>query len=278
MSETLLSVRPAFGTWKRGLLHVDYGLGVLEEIRRTVQEGFHKIPHGGVETGGLLYGKWDGTVLTVSAWRPLQCEHPLGPRFQLSGADEAALATQLATETPELENYQVVGWFASHSRGALQLRGPDVDLDAKYFPEPWQFILLLCASRNQPMQAAFYSRMDDTAAVGSEVTPFEVIPNPTAVPRRTRRAPAAAPVEDGKAKLEASDSMRILAAQMGTDPPQVLAPDAVASPSGTWVPLEPAATSPWASRGYERVEGPPATIQPPMEPALPLEAGTDLTR
>jgi hypothetical protein len=284
MSETLLSVRPAFGTWKRGLLHVDYGLGVLEEIRRTVQEGFHKIPHGGVETGGLLYGKWDGTVLTVSAWRPLQCEHPLGPRFQLSGADEAALATQLATETPELENYQVVGWFASHSRGALQLRGPDVDLHAKYFPEPWQPILLLCASRNQPMQAAFYSRLDETVAVGSEVTPFEVIPNPTAVPRRTRRAPvagtAAAALEDGIARPEASDSIRILATQMGTEPAQVIAPNTVSSPSTGWVPLEPAAASPWASRGYERVEGPPATIQPAMEPApalLPPQAAPEPT-
>jgi hypothetical protein len=270
MSETLLSVRPAFGTWKRGSLHVEYSLGVLEEIRRTVQEGFHKIPHGGVETGGLLYGKWDGTVLTVVAWRPLQCEHPLGPRFQLSPTDEAALATQLAGEVPELEEFQAVGWFASHSRGALQLRGPDVDLHAKYFPEPWQTILLLCASRNQPMQAAFYSRMDANVGVGSEVVPLEVIPNPTAVPRPARRAVAPGPNRERPgAGLEAGDSMRILASQVGSEPPQMLDSETAGAAGGAWVPLESAAASPWASRGYEREEGSAPTIEPPAPATAP---------
>ena len=262
MSDSLLSVRPAFGSWNRGPLHIEYGLGVLEEIRRTVQEGFHKIPHGGVETGGLLYGKWDGSVLTISAWRPMQCEHPLGPRFQLSGTDELALAAQLAAGVPELEDCQAVGWFASHSRGALLLRGPDVDLHAKFFPEPWQPILLLCASRNQPMQAAFYSRAEGTLSVGAEVSGFEVIPNPNAVPRRARRAPGAErsaerSIAQPTARAEVSDTMRILASQVGSEPVQTVGPE-LATEYGTsnWAPLAPIVNSPWASRGYERVEEP----------------------
>src|ERR1700754_1529136 len=106
MSDSVLSTRMANGSWSRNpALRIEYAAAVLEEIRRTIQEGFHKIPHGGVETGGLLYGKWDGALLTIAGWRPIQCEHPLGPRFQLSRDDEKELAAQLAEPVPELEDY-----------------------------------------------------------------------------------------------------------------------------------------------------------------------------
>ena len=46
-----------------------YSLALFHEIDFVVNEGYRKIPHGGVETGGLLFGSLDASGYGIEAFR-----------------------------------------------------------------------------------------------------------------------------------------------------------------------------------------------------------------
>ncbi len=50
-------VEYAFWTSPGTTFTVTYPLGLFHEIDFQVNEGYRRIPHGGVETGGLLFGR-----------------------------------------------------------------------------------------------------------------------------------------------------------------------------------------------------------------------------
>ena len=108
---------PKFGTWTAPecALRIEYSLAVIDEIRTIVTEGFQRLSRGGIEVGGVLYGRVDANHLRILAMRPIACEHAGGPTFNLSDNDRAALAAQLQ-QTPEdfeLQSLTPVGWFCS---------------------------------------------------------------------------------------------------------------------------------------------------------------------
>ena len=140
-------------------LAIEWEDGVLSRIRTAVVEGLHRIPHGGLEIGGLLVGRRGPAGLRVVDWQPIACEHALGPSFTLSLADEAALAELI--EAALGQGLEVVGWFHSHTRIDLLFTEGDQKLHERFFPENWQVALLLRPMMLRPTRAAFFYRHPD---------------------------------------------------------------------------------------------------------------------
>jgi hypothetical protein len=109
---------------------VTYSLPLFHEIDFAVNEGYRKIPHGGIEEGGLLFGVIDEKGVRVEAFRPIACEHASGPSFLLSDRDLEVLHSQIenAASDPELVGLHVVGLFLAHTRSPLTLTDREADL------------------------------------------------------------------------------------------------------------------------------------------------------
>jgi proteasome lid subunit RPN8/RPN11 len=143
--------RAAMGTWQADghRLRVEYSRMVMAEIRAAVVDGYHRLHHGGVGIGGVLFGARNGDTVRLLSWRPIPCRHARGPSFLLAPEDEAELARLLSTcgRDPALAGLAPVGWFHSHTRGQICLSESDVALYDRFFPEPWQIALVLRPER-----------------------------------------------------------------------------------------------------------------------------------
>lgn len=141
---------------------IEYSLAVVEELRLYAEEGFQKIPHGGIEVGALLLGDRDADtgVVRISEWRPIECGHARGPSFTLSEADQKSLR-QLLSEcklATELQGLVPVGWFHTHTRSRIFLSPEDHGIHSQFFPEPWQIALVMRPQKDLPTGAGFFSR------------------------------------------------------------------------------------------------------------------------
>jgi hypothetical protein len=156
-----------FGTWTvpESPLTIQYSLVVIEEIRQEVAQGFQKMARGGIEVGGILYGRRDGRSLSILAMRPIVCEHALGPSFQLSSNDRAGLEEQMKKDPaePQLEEMVAVGLYVSHTRSEIALSEADLDLYNSYFEAPWQVMMVVRPGRAGAMRAGFFVRESDGA-------------------------------------------------------------------------------------------------------------------
>jgi hypothetical protein len=174
---------------------IDYAGEVIDELAIAATEGFNRLPHGGVEIGGVLFGIRTQEGVKVLAQRAVDCEHALGPSFTLSENDRSALEELLRAPAsdPELSGLQPVGWYLCHNRSGLAPAEKDVQLFDRYFPEPWQITLVLRPNRFEPVRACFFRREPD----GSLHTPAaddEFIIRPCAVAPELPPIPAPAPV------------------------------------------------------------------------------------
>jgi hypothetical protein len=142
---------------------VVYSLPLFQDIDFAVNEGYRKIPHGGIEIGALLFGSVDQNGATIEAFRRIECEHVFGPSFILSDRDLSVLETQIqnASSDPDLQDLQLIGWFLAHTRGPLQLTDPELELFDRFFPNPGQLTLLVKPERFQPTLFGFLVRGAD---------------------------------------------------------------------------------------------------------------------
>src|ERR1700747_3129778 len=87
----------SFGWWRTPEigLTIEYPYQVMEEIRTAVCDGQQRLAHGGLEGGGVLFGTRRDTSIRLLTWRPIFCEHALGPSFRLSTRDRAELVRLL---------------------------------------------------------------------------------------------------------------------------------------------------------------------------------------
>jgi hypothetical protein len=129
---------------------------VLETIRVEAVDGFNRLSHGGLETGGILFGRQTERSVQILACQPLECEHKTGPSFVLSEKDELAL--QAALSGHQLDALQPVGLYMVHSRRGFSLAESDRRIMDRYFPEPWQMALLLMPAKLGPTRAGFFVR------------------------------------------------------------------------------------------------------------------------
>jgi hypothetical protein len=143
--------------------NVTYSLPLFHEIDLLVNEGYRKIPHGGIEEGGLLFGKIDAKGTRIEAFRAIECEHASGPSFLLSEHDLEVLSTQLAGigSDAELEGLDPIGWFLGHTRGPLVLTDHEVALFDHYFTAAGMLTVLVKPERFQPTRFGFAVRSKD---------------------------------------------------------------------------------------------------------------------
>jgi proteasome lid subunit RPN8/RPN11 len=156
-------------------LRVECARRTLEEIHAAVLDGFRRLSRGGIEVGGVLFGQHQESLVRILAWRPILCEYAKGPVFELSEPDRMRLNQQLllAGQDPQLEPFEPVGWFVSHTRRGLELTEADRELYGHYFPAAWQVALVLRPEKGGATQAAFFGRLADGGEPPVE-TPFVV--------------------------------------------------------------------------------------------------------
>ncbi|HVX67728.1 MAG TPA: hypothetical protein VHA11_14045 [Bryobacteraceae bacterium] len=161
----------AFGAWRTaGEAEVECSCAVLEQLRAEAVDAFRAVPHGGMETGGVLFGVRQAGTLRIMAQVPLACEHAHGPGFVLSANDENALREVLRGTDPRVAGLRPLGWYRSRTRGDVPLSARDLDLHAKYFPEPWQIVLVLRPEGSAIARGAFFARAAEGGlAAGEEV-------------------------------------------------------------------------------------------------------------
>ena len=143
-----------------GSAKVVYSLPLFHEIDAYVNEGYRRIPHGGVEVAGLLLGSLADGLLQLEAFRPIECQHAFGPSFVLSEPDLEQLREQIeaASSDPELDGLQVVGWFVGHTRSALRMAEREAGWFDELFPAPDAVAVLVKPEHFQPTQFGFLSR------------------------------------------------------------------------------------------------------------------------
>jgi len=141
-------------------IRVLYSLQLFHEIDFVVNEGYRKIPHGGIETAGLLFGSVSGAEIRIEAFRPIECEHASGPSLNFSEHDLSTLEAQMkaAGQDRSLANLVPVGWFLGHTRGALELSETEANHFDRFFPEPLKVTVLVKPERFQPTRFGFLVR------------------------------------------------------------------------------------------------------------------------
>ncbi len=155
---------------------VTYSLGTFHEIDFVVNEGYRRIPHGGIEMGGLLFGHANEGGIRIEGFRPIECEHASGPSFNLSEKDIAGLEQQIssAPSDPELSGLELMGWFIAHTRGPLKLTDKEKLLFDRFFPGANRLTVLIKPERFHPTRFGFLIR-DKDGQVNTDATSSAII-------------------------------------------------------------------------------------------------------
>lgn len=186
---------------------IEYLLAVLEQVRISAEAARAAIGRGGVETGGVLFGRIEGTAVRIAAARELACEHASGPAFALSERDEAGLRALLdaASRDPGLAGMEPVGWYRS-VRGDNGPGERDNELHAKYFPDTNAVALIVWPGEGQSARAAFFAR-DEAGLLKAVTGEFPVQPMPAQAQTRAISTTAAPALEMPAARASEGDAM-----------------------------------------------------------------------
>lgn len=144
-------------------IRVVYWASVLEEIRAEAIAGYCKFPRGGVEVGGVLFGRIEEGVTRIVAFRPVPCEYKFGPSYQLSEKDDQAFSEVLRSAESDrlLAGLEPVGWYHSHTRNEVCLSEHDLELHNRHFSKPAQVALVVRPESFGPSRAGFFFREAD---------------------------------------------------------------------------------------------------------------------
>ena len=154
-----------YGSWKADghALLIEYSRSVLDSIGAAVTAAFQRGSGVGAETGGILFGKHGGEFVRIQAWRPLTLEQADASRLALGPVDELNLQRliQSASSDPKLRGLVPVGWTQSTLRRNIVLSDAPLEIYKRYFPEPWQVVLMIRPSFQRPTMAGFFFREHD---------------------------------------------------------------------------------------------------------------------
>lgn len=158
---------------------IEYAPAVMEAVRAESVSGLMRL-RGGIEVGGVLYGRSTPEVLRILAVRPLDCEHRFGPSFVLSDKDEELLRQMLDPERhdEETRGLEPVGWYVSHCRRTFALEESDIRIFDRYFPKVGSATLIVIPEKIKPTRACFFVR-DPHSTLRPDVPSCEVLlPSP----------------------------------------------------------------------------------------------------
>ena len=136
---------------------------VVAEIAELAVSGYSRYAWGGVEIGGVLFGRRDSETVYICSIRPAECEHHYGPAFELSEKDCESFARLMAAATSdeELADLTPVGWYQSTSRRDVHLSEHARTFFQRFFPEPWPIAMVLKRSKLDPPDVALFVRDSD---------------------------------------------------------------------------------------------------------------------
>lgn len=176
---------------------IDYSVDVMEEIRALATEGFQQLARGGIEVGGILFGRRERNGISILACRPVPCTYARGPSYILSKPDKLLFVRTMESHRgsdPALKDMIPVGWFVSHIRNELSLSESDREIFASYFPHQWDVTMVLRRGRMGGMRAGFFVReADGRLRPDSSPAEFDVEPLRQSLENRAatpRSAPA----------------------------------------------------------------------------------------
>lgn len=141
---------------------VECSRAVLAALDRQATAAFRGPPPG-VGTGGVLFGRKTGSSLRILAFRPVQGARAASPEYGFTEKDETRLEELLrsASSDAALLGLIPLGWYHSHTGEGIGLRGSDLRLYDRFFPEPWQFALALQPVPSAPTRATYIFRQGD---------------------------------------------------------------------------------------------------------------------
>ena len=133
---------------------------VLEGLAELMMSGYQRYSWGGVEVGGVLFGKKEPDAIHICSFRPVECEHEQGPSFELSKRDMEGLDRLLAGvgSDEELNGLVPVGWYHSVSGRELSLPNRDRALHDRFFPQPSQLAMVLQRSKKDSLSIGLFCR------------------------------------------------------------------------------------------------------------------------
>ncbi len=137
---------------------IRYSKPVLDAIRHHAVDQFLSIPRGGLEVGGLLFGRYVDGVIEILTSEDLPIEYSFGPSYVFSGRDEEALDDRLKQPRIELHGapLELIGWWHSHTRTSIELTEEDLRIHQKFFGGERSVALILKPFKLDPAQAAVY--------------------------------------------------------------------------------------------------------------------------
>jgi hypothetical protein len=227
---------------------------VLQAACAEAALGLRKLAKGGLEGGGVLFGKRAGSVIQILAARPVECEHRFGPSFVLSAKDQALLDQMLADSKAdsELASLEPLGFCLSHSRHGAALTENDVELCKRYSGNNCQLALILIPSP-LVVRATLLARDAQGAYVSCHEFEYPVLGGPSQnEPVSTRRSHRTGPPVS-----RAATAAKLHYEIMPALPPPLplvgpaLAPAQIAAEANPAEPAKLASVSRWLAAYYE---------------------------
>jgi hypothetical protein len=137
---------------------IRYSKPVLDAIRHRAVDQFLSIPRGGLEVGGLLFGRYVDGVIEILTSEDFPIEYSFGPSYVFSARDEETLQDRLKQPRIELDgaSLELLGWWHSHTRSSIDLTEEDLRIHQKFFAGERTIALILKPFKLDPAQSAVY--------------------------------------------------------------------------------------------------------------------------
>lgn len=199
---------------------IEFTGNILEELRFEASRAMNGVACMGL--GGVLLGRRVAGGVLVEAWKPIACDHSRGPGFLLSERDEAGLSVLLTGCSPA----EVLGWFATHPKGALEATVEEQSLHCRHLPAE-SFLMIVRPDRLGDAEVQVHLPSSDGAGPLSVAEPLLIIePVPVAKrepgPRRPRRV------------VEAPEVLAALSGQQMQEPVVPVAQKRKTNPKAIW--------------------------------------------
>jgi hypothetical protein len=183
---------------------------LLEDLSLPLAEAFASLPAGG-DVGGILLGRQVAGRLYVTDFLPFFRQYCAPGPYTFSETDHRYFSDMLAAARLDPTS-RPVGWYRSQLRGEMALSADDIELHDRYFPEPWQVMLLVKLDGMLPAHARFLVRtpggMDIHSSFEFELAEAETLaPIPVSQPEdrsETDRHRASAALQEENASLAAA--------------------------------------------------------------------------
>jgi len=168
-------------------IRVEYSPSAIERLRRLAFDGLLSLPRVGLGVGGFLLGTRQRSKLLIADFLAIPCSHSSGPAF-----DPTASEIESALQLPRPAGLDIVGYYCSRPRRAIEFTPKDQALFFELCPGAHHVFLLIRPSATEDSRAALFYRSAAGEIVGGvehPLIPLEETESESEVPVRTAKAP-----------------------------------------------------------------------------------------